>query len=166
MRQEENLLPSPSDGAGERIRMVRMEKRWTQAELGKRSTISKVMIAQWETGARKPGVDSLHKLARTLDVSFAWLAVGEGNQAFGDPLAEGESSRAGLHNAELNKACVEIVQGFLHDHNLVNEVSNTPELVEDLYGRAVKEGLDRAARTKDAFKLALKELVSISLRLA
>lgn len=166
MRQEANLLPLPSDGAGERIRMVRMEKRWTQAELGKRADISKIMIAQWETGARKPGVDSLHKVARTLDVSFAWLAVGEGNQAFGEPLVEGEPNRQGLHNTELNKACVETVQAFLKNHNLTNEVSNTPELVEDLYGLAVKEGLDRDVRTKDAFRLALKELVNISLRLA
>lgn len=166
MRQEENLLPLPSDGAGERIRMVRMEKHWTQAELGRRAGISKVMVAQWETGSRKPGVDSLHKLARALDVAFAWLAVGEGDQAFGVPLAEGESNRQGLHNPELNKACVEIVQLFLQNHNLVGEVTNTPDLVEDLYGRAVKEGLDRDVRTKDAFKLALKELVNISLRLA
>ncbi len=162
MGQEENLRFRPSLSAGERIRTARAERDWTQAELGKRSGISKVMIAQWETGTRKPGVDSLYTLAKTLEVSFAWLAAGEGDQTH----STSELGGGPTHNSELNKACAEMVVEFLRAHNLANEIHLMPELIEDLYGRAVQEGLDKSNRSLAAFKLAIKDLATITVRLA
>lgn len=165
MSQEENIHPSPSTLAGERLRTARKQRNWSQAELGKRSGISKVMIAQWETSTRKPGVDSLYTLAKTLEVSFAWLAVGEGDQTLPlNGVAPGQSSTS--HNPELSKACVEMVLEFMHTHNLASNTQQVPELTEDLYSRAAQEGLDKANRTREAFKLALKDLVTIKLHLA
>lgn len=162
MSQEENLRFRPSLTSGERIRAARTEKKWSQADLGKHSGVSKVMIAQWETGSRKPGVDSLYTLSKSLGVSFAWLAVGEGDQSQG----AASSTEEPIHNPELNKACADMVVDFLRAHNLMNEMSLLPELIEDLYDRASEAGLDKTNRSRSAFKVALKELATITIRLA
>jgi hypothetical protein len=59
-----------------------------------------------------------------------------------------------------------MVLEFMHTHNLASNTQQVPELTEDLYSRAAQEGLDKANRTREAFKLALKDLVTIKLHLA
>lgn len=130
--------------------------------MGKHAGVSKVMVAQWETGSRKPGVDSLYTLSKSLGVSFAWLAVGEGDQSQGASSPTEESA----HNPELNKACADMVIDFLRAHNLMNEMNLLPELIEDLYDRAAKAGLDKTNRSRSAFRVALKDLATITIRLA
>lgn len=118
------------------------------------------MIAQWETGVRKPGVDSLFTLAKPLGVPFAWLAVGEG-----PPLLTPGSTKQPAHNSALNMACIETVVDFLQTHNFKIESIGLPDLIQDLYERASQAGLAHTNRTRSGFKLALKELAAFKFQI-
>ncbi len=137
--------------------------------LGEVSGISKVMIAQWETGKRKPGVDSLYTLSKALDVSFEWLAIGEGHQVVNSsngPRFRNDPSAAPRYNSNLLKACAGMVLEVLKGHNLMDQIGQLPDLVEDLYRRSVDQGLDGMDRSVEGFKVALKDLVTIKVQMS
>lgn len=58
---------------GERIRVTRKEKGLSQKELGKLLGVSGAMIGQYETGQRKPRLDTLQRIASALGVD--WLEL-------------------------------------------------------------------------------------------
>ncbi len=63
-----------------RILRARKEKKLSQQGLGDLTGVSRSALAQWETQASSPSLDSLRKMAEILEVSFEWLATGQGNQ--------------------------------------------------------------------------------------
>jgi len=58
---------------GERIRELRKEKGWSQAELGELVGTDSQHISRYETGRITPSVDALVRLAAALDVSTDYL---------------------------------------------------------------------------------------------
>lgn len=60
---------------GERIALKRVEKGWSQRELGKRAGLSHAQVSDLERGRRRTaGLDVAKKIARALGVSLDWLA--------------------------------------------------------------------------------------------
>ncbi|HEM3628093.1 TPA: helix-turn-helix domain-containing protein [Streptococcus suis] len=55
---------------GEKIRIYRKQKGWTQQELGKEIGMSKNAIGNYEKGFRSPKKDTLFKLANAFDISI------------------------------------------------------------------------------------------------
>lgn len=53
---------------GENIKKFRLEKGWTQEQLGKLLNISQTMVAQYENNKRKPKLETIQKIADALDV--------------------------------------------------------------------------------------------------
>lgn len=54
---------------GENIRRIRMERKMTQKELGKKlGGISQQQIGQWETGKANPKLETVQKIAEALEV--------------------------------------------------------------------------------------------------
>lgn len=53
--------------AGKKIKEIRIKKGLSQKELGERSGLSNVMIAQYESGTRQPKTRNLSKIAKALD---------------------------------------------------------------------------------------------------
>ena len=53
---------------GENIKKFRLEKGWTQEQLGKLLNISQTMVAQYENNKRKPKLETLQKISTALDV--------------------------------------------------------------------------------------------------
>ncbi|WP_022940083.1 LexA family protein [Psychromonas hadalis] len=64
---------------GDRILKLRKENRFTQAQLGKASGVSRVSISQWEQSVNRPRGESLIALAKTLDCDPDWLLHGQGS---------------------------------------------------------------------------------------
>lgn len=67
---------------GERIKIVRKQKKMTQKALADKLGISPVGIAQWETGKRNPKADTVKKLADALEVPMEYL-LGESDEISG-----------------------------------------------------------------------------------
>lgn len=58
---------------GNRLKMLRTEKKITQEELGKFVNVTKVSISGYENGNRTPDTETLQKLADYFDVSTDYL---------------------------------------------------------------------------------------------
>lgn len=62
---------------GGRLKALRKERRFTQAQLGKAIGVSDVTVGYWEKDQNQPGGSSLTKLAKYLGVSEAYLMTGK-----------------------------------------------------------------------------------------
>jgi len=58
---------------GQRLKILRLERGYTQKELGSAIGVSVVAIRSWEKNAKKPAMDALLSLGRALNVSIDTL---------------------------------------------------------------------------------------------
>lgn len=58
----------------ERIKLLRQERKWTQAELAEKLGIHQKQISAYERGVNLPSTDILIKLAEVFDVTLDYLA--------------------------------------------------------------------------------------------
>ena len=64
---------APRETNDSHIARVRREKGITQAQLAERLGIKQPMIARWETGKRKPKIETLMRIAKALGVQWTEL---------------------------------------------------------------------------------------------
>ena len=55
------------------LKQLRERRDWTQDELARRVAAHRITIAKLETGARKPSIDMLERLAKALKVKVTDL---------------------------------------------------------------------------------------------
>jgi transcriptional regulator with XRE-family HTH domain len=60
---------------GDRIKTLRTEHGWSQAELGERVNTDSQRISRYENGRITPSLDALIRLAEALDVSCDYLLI-------------------------------------------------------------------------------------------
>lgn len=65
---------------GDRIRALRLQKGYTQAQLSLRLGLSPGACAQWELGYAMPKYEHLERLAVELGSTTEWLMAGEDNE--------------------------------------------------------------------------------------
>ncbi len=76
------MIESQSESTvGNRIRAVRIERGWTQAELAEQIGVSRSAVAQWETDRAGQLRDHLGRIAQVLNVSTEFLLIGREGQA-------------------------------------------------------------------------------------
>jgi transcriptional regulator with XRE-family HTH domain len=75
LRAEEHDDGEVAMALGERIREVRKERGWSQAELGEKVGTDSQHISRYENGRITPSVDALVRLAAALDVSTDYLLL-------------------------------------------------------------------------------------------
>ncbi len=73
LRHNEHNDEGVAVALGERIRELRKERGWSQAELGKRIGSDSQYVSRYETGRITPSVDALVRLADVLEVSTDYL---------------------------------------------------------------------------------------------
>ena len=61
----------------DRIKDLRKQKKWTQADLHKKTGISMGMIGGIESGSRNPSDKTLNKIVEAFGVTLEWLKTGE-----------------------------------------------------------------------------------------
>jgi transcriptional regulator with XRE-family HTH domain len=75
-------LPNPQDrtkqAIGKRLRMARLGRGLSQADIASWSGTSCAAVSQWELGHAMPTSEHLECTARRLDVSFDWLRANIG----------------------------------------------------------------------------------------
>ncbi len=64
-------------GIGHRIKKSRTKMRLSSIRISKELGLSHSICSQWERGNANPSTANLAKLAKILNVSFEWLALGE-----------------------------------------------------------------------------------------
>jgi transcriptional regulator with XRE-family HTH domain len=64
----------------ERLRQLRRERDWSQGQLAKRAGIDLQRISKYERGISSPPLETLARIARTLDVSLDYLLTGKSSQ--------------------------------------------------------------------------------------
>ena len=57
----------------ERLKELRIEKKISQAEIGKLLNMSKMAVSHWEKGNSEPSIEQLKILAKYFDVSVDYL---------------------------------------------------------------------------------------------
>jgi SOS-response transcriptional repressor LexA len=64
----------------ERIRQARRSAypRLQQRDLAEKLKVNRSAVGQWETGASKPGLDRIERIAKICKVDVRWLLTGEG----------------------------------------------------------------------------------------
>jgi len=65
----------------QRLRQLRVQNNFSQAEIGQLSGINKIDISRYERGVSRPSADKLKKLADSLGVSSDFLLGGSENNA-------------------------------------------------------------------------------------
>lgn len=59
---------------GERVKRLRMERGWSQAQLAQRLDVHPKQVSGWERGAHVPSTEVLIRIADVLGVSLDYLA--------------------------------------------------------------------------------------------
>jgi transcriptional regulator with XRE-family HTH domain len=73
LRTEEEGLPPM--GLGERVRQLRKEMGWSQAELGDKIGTDSQRVSRYENGRISPSVDAAVRIAEAFNVSLDYLLV-------------------------------------------------------------------------------------------
>lgn len=76
---------------GERIKRLRQERDWSQAQLGQKLGVHQKQVSGYERDVHVPSTDLLIRLAEALDVSLDYLVSG----------SRGESERIEVADREL-----------------------------------------------------------------
>lgn len=72
-------MSDKDEGLPTRLRRYRQQHRLTQHQLAQRVGVGQTAISQIETGAKRPRLDTLEKIASALDISTAVLLSDEAN---------------------------------------------------------------------------------------
>ena len=99
-------------GVGQRVAQCRRERKMTQLALSDRSRVAASAISRFESGRQRPSLDTLCRLAHTLDVSVDFL-VGRtdaqlAHKAFGIELAQQAGMSAKVAVLELMRELTEV----------------------------------------------------------
>lgn len=97
---------------GERIKKKRIEKGYSQEELGKLIKVSKVSVCGYETGNRVPTLDKFVELVNALDVTPEYLL--------------------GLDVNVIEENTEYVVKMTHEDIQIIKELRNIPELYNKL----------------------------------
>lgn len=99
---------------GDRIKQLRTERKWTQAELADRMGIRQKQISAYERGTNIPSAEVLIKMSEAFDVSLDYLAF----------QAQGQSAKIEVKDRELLRY-FEAIDDFNEDERrLVKEMLN------------------------------------------
>lgn len=62
---------------GERLRLERLARRESLADVASRIDVSSASVSRWERNVGRPNTDELQHLAVALDVPVMWLLTGD-----------------------------------------------------------------------------------------
>ena len=96
----------------DRIRQLRQERRWKQAELGKKIGIHQKQISSYERGVNTPSSEILIKLADVFDVTMDYLVFED----------KGTPGKVNIQDRELLRRFEQVDRLPDHEKNLAKEV--------------------------------------------
>lgn len=100
---------------GERIRQLRQQRGWSQAQLSKKLRVHQKQISGYERGIHAPSVELLIRMAELFNVSLDYIAFDDRKEKTTAPIAD----------RELMQAVQEIDQLPAEDRDTIKAVLNT-----------------------------------------
>ena len=97
---------------GERIRQLRVERRWSQADLGEKIGVHQKQVSSYERGVNIPSTEVLIKLAEVFNVTLDYLAFE----------AKGQSAKINIQDRELLRRFEALDNLPEHDKSLAKEM--------------------------------------------
>lgn len=140
-RRQEVQRKKVTEGIGDRIREARKARDITQQGLAEISGHSKSQLAQWEIGARTPGIDGAFDLASAMGVSFDWLATGQGEMQ-----ADKGKNALPSYSSALFKSSMAFARQYIEEKGLSAAVDFI-EFADHLYQTGAREGFDSPEKT-------------------
>ncbi len=101
---------------GDRIILVRKQKKLSQSELGKLAEVSGDIVGKYERNEMKPSIDTARRLANALNVTLDYL-VGDSNTIVFDKDITKRIEAITTMEHEDRNALFKIIDAYLRDYN-------------------------------------------------
>ncbi len=133
-----------TDDVGSRIRVLRLEKKLTQAKLAVIAGVSSPAVTQWESGLQKPKAASLKAMAEFFNVSDEWLLTGSSetnkdSKRDGTPINEVEFLPIEFWDDDTPLGDDE-VEAYFYKEVEIAAGHGSSQIIEDHKGRKVRFG--------------------------
>ena len=126
------------DGFGERVKLARKSKGYTQSRLANLIGISTSSVGQFEVGKNKPTVENLIKISEACDRSIQWLITGSDSKSInGKNKKLGSFDDPGLELEKLmdeNEQLKQQVRALTRAINLMPEYTGKDEVIDQQAG--------------------------------
>ena len=101
---------------GDRITLVRKQKKISQSELGKLANVSGDIVGKYERNEMKPSIETARRLANALNVTLDYL-VGDSNTIlFDKDITKRIEAIVNMHHDDKN-ALFKIIDAYIRDFN-------------------------------------------------
>ena len=121
------------ENVGERIKVARLNKGWTQGQLADAVDVSSMAISRYENGSRTPNDIIVEKIAKQLDVSFFELYFGMTEDEIQEDMAAAkEAHEKRLEEHYLPGLTKDLVTAFnqLNEAGQIKAIERVEELTE------------------------------------
>lgn len=108
---------------GERLKRLRIEKGFTQQQLGDLINVTKVSICCYEKNNRTPNIETLMDLSRVLETTPNYLLGSEANMRFMEDNEE--------YNISVSKEDIEIIKELKKHYDLYSMLKDNPKRIID-----------------------------------
>ena len=119
---------------GDRIKQLRQQRGWSQAQLSKKLNVHQKQISGYERGIHNPSIELLVRMAELFNVSLDYIAFDKREEKNIIPIAD----------RELMQAVQQIDQLSAEDRATIKAVLNTCS-VKNRFQRLASETQDQAA---------------------
>jgi transcriptional regulator with XRE-family HTH domain len=123
---------------GTRLRQLRQNKNWSQAEVADKLDISQPAYNKWEADQAKPNLDKLGKIAEVFEVEIQDLFENEGNVIISNNTFE-NSNIVYPKDSTVNIQSPELLQSILKNQEQITKLMEAQsKLIENLLKDSTK----------------------------
>lgn len=100
---------------GDRITLVRKQKKLSQNELGKLADVSGDIVGKYERNEMKPSIETARRLANALNVTLDYLVGDSDTSVFDKNITKRIEDISTMENEDQN-ALFKIIDAYLRDY--------------------------------------------------
>ena len=100
---------------GDRITLVRKQKKLSQSELGKLADVSGDIVGKYERNEMKPSIETARRLANALNVTLDYLVGDSDTSVFDKNITKRIEDISTMENEDQN-ALFKIIDAYVRDY--------------------------------------------------
>lgn len=115
---------------GTKLKQLRQNKNWSQADVAYKLDVSQPAYNKWETDQTKPSLDNLGKIAEAFEIEIQDLFANEGNVIISNNTFE-NSNIVYPKDSTVNIQSPELLQSILKNQEQISKLmENQSKLIE------------------------------------